>query len=144
MDCQCKGIGGLLQMREKKITSQSRLCFFNFHKIYIYGNPVTENEIESTDKSILWSDIEEWIEDANFLEESKFEQEIVPLDGTDISNITEDLQKLVVPCYCFYNKPMEADELEPRAEKYEVLKVIKNVGLECQVRFEYNDWNGKY
>ena len=39
---------------------------------------------------------------------------------------------------------MEADELEPRAEVYEVLKVIKNVGLECQVRIKYTEWNNKY
>ena len=51
---------------------------------------------------------------------------------------------MVVPSYCFYNKPMEADKLEPRAEKYEVLKVIKNVGSECQVKITYTLWNNKY
>ena len=66
------------------------------------------------------------------------------LDGTDISNITEDLQKLVVPCYCFYDKSMEANELEFRAEVYEVLKAIKNVGLEFQVRIKYTEWNNEY
>ena len=104
-----------------------KTMFSNFNKIYIYRNPVSENEIESTDKPNLWSKVEECIDDSG--EECKFEQEFVPLDGTDISNITEDLQKLVVPCFCFYNKPLKADELEPRAAMYEVLKVIKNVGL---------------
>ena len=105
--------------------------FSNFSNIYISGNPVSENEIESTDKP-KWSKVEECTD--NSVEDSKFDQEFVHLDGTDISNITEDLQKLVVPCFCFYNKPLKADELEPRAKMYEVLKVIKNVGLECQVR----------
>ena len=39
---------------------------------------------------------------------------------------------------------MKADALEPRAEKYEVLKLIKNVGLDCQVRTKYTEWNDKY
>ena len=49
-----------------------------------------------------------------------------------------------VPCYCFYSKPMEADELQSRAEKYEVLKVVKNVDLECQVKITYSEWNNAY
>ena len=88
-----------------------KTMFSNFNNIYIYGNPVSENEIESTDKPKLWIKVEECTDDS--VEESKFDQEFVPLDGTDISNITEDLQNLVVPCYCFYNKPMEADKLYP-------------------------------
>ena len=39
---------------------------------------------------------------------------------------------------------MKADELEPRAAMYEVLKVIKNMGLECQVKIKYTLWNNKY
>ena len=131
LDFLCKGIVGLLQMRVKKITTS------NFNNIYIYGNPVSENDIESTDKPKLWSRVEECSDDS--VEESKFDQEFVHLDGTNICNITEDLQKLVVPCFCFYNKPMETDKLEPRAEVYEVLKVIKNVSLECQVRIKYTE-----
>ena len=45
---------------------------------------------------------------------------------------------------CFYNKPLKADKLQPRAEYYEIVKVIKNVGLECQVRIKYTDWNNEY
>ena len=115
--------------------------FSNFNNIYIYGNPVSENEIESTDKP-KWSKVEKCTD--NSVEDSKFDQDFVPLNRTDISNITEDLQKLVVPCFCFYNKQLKADELEPRAEMYEVLKVIKNVGLECQVRIKYTEWNNEY
>ena len=73
--------------------------FSNFNNIYIYGNPVSENEIESTDKPKLWSKIEECSDDS--VEKRKFDQEYVPLDGTDISNITEDLLNLVVPYYFF-------------------------------------------
>ena len=68
----------------------------------------------------------------------------MPMDGTDTSNISEHLQKLVVPCYSFYNKPMKANELEHRAEMYEVLKVIKNVSSECQVKITYTLLNNIY
>ena len=125
----------------KKDYNAIKTMFSNFNNIYIYGNPVSENEIESTDET-KWSEVDECRDDS--VEESKFDKDYVPLDGTDIFNITEDLQKLDVPCYCFYNKPMKFDELESRAEKYEVLKVIKNVGLECQVRIKYTEWNNEY
>ena len=92
--------------------------FSHVLSVYVYGNPATENEIESTESSSTWSTIPEWIEDTNLEEESKFEEEFVPLDGTDILNIPENQKKIKVPCYCFYNKPMEADELQSRAEKY--------------------------
>ena len=115
--------------------------FSNFNFIYVYGNPLLEDEIESTDKP-KWSEVDECTD--NSIEDSKFEHEFVHLDGTDISNITEDLQKLVKPCYCFYNKPLKADKLQPRAEMYEVVKVIKNVGLECQVRIKYTEYNDQY
>ena len=124
----------------KKIKSM----FSHVLSVYVYGNPVTENEIESTENSSKWSTIPEWIENTNLEEESKFEEEFVPLDGTDILNIPENLKKLKVPCYCFYNKPMEADELQSRAEKYEVLKVVKNVDLECQVKITYSEWKNAY
>ena len=115
--------------------------FSNFNFIYIYGNPLLEDEIESTDKP-KWSKVDECTD--NSIEDSKIVQEFVDLDGTDVSNIPEDLQKLVKPCYCFYNKPLKADKLQPRAEFYEIVKVIKNVGLECQVRIKYTLWNNKY
>ena len=34
--------------------------------------------------------------------------------------------------------------MEHRAKKYEVLKVIKNMGLGCQVRIKYTEWNNNY
>ena len=55
--------------------------FSNFNFIYIYGNPLLEDEIESTDKP-KWSEVEECTD--NSVEDSKFEQGFVPLDGTDI------------------------------------------------------------
>ena len=59
--------------------------FSNFCNIVIYGNPVSENEIESNDKSMLWSNIEEYSDNTNLSKESKFEQEFVPMAGTDKS-----------------------------------------------------------
>ena len=115
--------------------------FSNFNYICIYGCPLLEDESESADNP-KWSEVNECTD--NSIEDSKIVQEFVDLDGTDISNITEDLQKLVNPCYFFYNKPLKADKLESRAEKYEVLKVIKNVGLECQVRIKYSEYNDQY
>ena len=139
-------------------------------KIYIYGNPVTETVLESCSiipECIDDSNVEEVsksnadMEDAdvcteldlaedqvddniNFEEEFKFKEEFVPLEGTDILNIPENLQKLTMPCYCFYNKPLEADKLQSRAETYKILKVVKNVDLACQVKVLYSEWNNQY
>ena len=139
-------------------------------KIYIYGNPVKETVLESCSiipECIDDSNVEEVsksnadMEDAdvcteldlaedqvddniNFEEEFKFKEEFVPLEGTDILNIPENLQKLTMPCYCFYNKPLEADKLQSRAEMYKILKVVKNVDSACQVKFTYSEWKEQY
>ena len=115
--------------------------FSNFNYICIYGCPLLEDETESADNP-KWSEVNECTD--NSIEDSKIVQEFVDLDGTDVSNIPEDLQKLVKPCYCFYTKPLKQDKLETRAEFYEIVKVIKNIDLECQVRFKYKEYKNRY
>ena len=115
--------------------------FSNFNHIYIYGCPLLEDETRSADNP-KWSKVNEFTKDS--IEDSKIVQEFVDLGGTDVSNIPENLQKLVKPCMCYYEKPLKFDNLEPRAEYYEIVKVIKNVDLECQVRFKYTEWNDVY
>ena len=115
--------------------------FSNFNFIGVYGYPVNEDEIESDDNP-KWSDVNEIVD--NNIEDSKIVQDFVGLEGTDASNIPEDLQKLAKPCYCFYTKPLKQDALEIRAEYYEIVKVIKNRGCECQVRFKFHEYQNKY
>ena len=115
--------------------------FSNFNFIGVYGYPLLEDGIDSADYP-KWSDVNE-IADNN-IEDSKIDHKFVGLEGTDASNIPEDLQKLAKPCYCYYTKPLEQDDLEPRGEYYEIEKVVKNKGCECQVRFRFCEYKNKY
>ena len=118
-----------------------RTMFSNFSFIGVYGYPLLDDGIDSADYP-KWSDVNE-IADNN-IEDSKIDHKFVGLEGTDASNIPEDLQKLVKPCYCYYTKPLEQDDLEPRGEYYEIVKVVKNKGCECQVRFRFHEYKNKY
>ena len=34
--------------------------------------------------------------------------------------------------------------MEHRAERYEVIEVMKEKGTDCQVRFKFAEWKGQY
>ena len=39
---------------------------------------------------------------------------------------------------------MKDDSMEHRAERYEVIEVMKEKSTDCQVRFKFAEWKGKY
>ena len=67
--------------------------------IDVYGKDV----INCNSGTEEWIDVTNNTDDLGFDDDDKIEKVCVPTSGTDESNIPQDLQRLNVPCFCFYN-----------------------------------------
>ena len=132
-------------------TSETEEDFISVKKLFdnclfivIYGNAVFNKMPECNGESELWIDVDDTTDGTCNTEEYEPDEIYVPTSGTDKANIDKQYQFLKPPCFCFYNKPMEDDNMEHRAERYEVIEVMKEKGTDCQVRFKFAEWKGKY